>query len=125
MRKQSRRRVVGGGIHWGWLLFSGILGIIAGLVVLHHPLLATIVVLNVVVIILGIEGLVMGAIGLYQAFSGAGWGTGILGALSIIVGLILLFNIYAASAVLPYVIAVFLIVGGIAAIFYSFRLRKA
>src|SRR5437763_15454347 len=28
-------------IHWGWLLFMGVLGIIAGMAVLRHPLYAT------------------------------------------------------------------------------------
>jgi uncharacterized membrane protein HdeD (DUF308 family) len=112
-------------IHWGWLLFSGILGIIAGLVVLRHPLYATVLVGSVLVIIVAIAGLIMGIVGLIQAFSGAGWGTGILGALSIIVGAILLANVWVATAVLPYVLAAFMIVGGIAAIFFSFRLRKA
>jgi uncharacterized membrane protein HdeD (DUF308 family) len=112
------------GIHWGWLLFSGILGILAGLVVLRQPLYATILVGSVLVIIVAIDGIIMGIVGLIQAFSGAGWGAGILGALSIIIGAILLANVWAATAVLPYVLAAFMIVGGIAAIFFSFRLRN-
>ena len=113
------------GIPWGWLLLSGILGILAGLVVLRHPLLSTVVVGSVIVIIVAIEGLVMGVIDLIQAFSGGGWGVGILGALIAIVSLILLSNIFGATLALPFVIGAFMIVGGIAAIFFSFRLRKA
>jgi uncharacterized membrane protein HdeD (DUF308 family) len=112
------------GIHWGWLLFGGILGILAGLVVLRHPLYATILVGSVLVIIVAIDGIIMGIVGLVQAFSGAGWGAGILGVLSIIIGAILLANVWAATAVLPYVLAAFMIVGGIAAIVFSFRLRN-
>ena len=112
------------GIHWGWLLFGGILGILAGLVVLRHPLYATILVGSVLVIIVAIDGIIMGIVGLVQAFSGAGWGAGILGVLSIIIGAILLVNVWAATAVLPYVLAAFMIVGGIAAIVFSFRLRN-
>ena len=39
-------------IHWGWLLFRGILGIIAGLLVIQNPLWSTIFVPVVMVIIL-------------------------------------------------------------------------
>src|SRR2546429_9678213 len=40
------------GTHWGWLLFMGILGIIAGMVVLRHPVYATALVLSLVILIL-------------------------------------------------------------------------
>src|SRR6266536_1313577 len=93
--------VGGSGIHWGWLLFSGILGIIAGLVVLRHPLYSAVLVGSLLVIIVAVEGLIMGIIGLIQAFSGAGWGAGILGALSVVVALILLFNVLVVTAFLP------------------------
>jgi uncharacterized membrane protein HdeD (DUF308 family) len=77
--------VGGSGVHWGWLLLSGILGIIAGLLVLRHPLISTVIVANLIVIIVGVEGLIMCCISLFQAFRGAGWGAGILGALTIAV----------------------------------------
>jgi uncharacterized membrane protein HdeD (DUF308 family) len=117
--------VGGSGVHWGWLLFGGILGILAGMVVLRHPLYATVLVGTVLVIIVGVEGLIMGLIGLFQAFRGAGWGAGIMGALSVIISIILLANVYAVTFYLPYVIAGFLIVGGIAAIVFSFSMRRA
>ena len=47
----------------------------------------------------------------------------ILGAISIVFGLLLLGNIGAATLVVPFVIGIFGIVGGIAAIIRSFRLR--
>ena len=109
---------------WGWKLFAGILGILAGIIVLNHPLWSPFVIGATLVIILGIQGLIFGAIGLYQAFKGAGWGTGILGALSIIFGLYLLFNIGAATFVLPWVLGILAIVGGIAAIVMAFRVKS-
>src|SRR4249920_2852700 len=75
------------GTHWGWLLFMGILGIIAGTVVLRHPALATVFVGNVLIIVLAVVGLLMGIVGLISAFTGAGWGPGILGALSILIAI--------------------------------------
>ena len=55
---------------WGWKLFAGILGIIAGIIVLNHPLLSPILVGNAVIIILGIQGLILGVVGIIQAFQG-------------------------------------------------------
>ncbi|MBV9713002.1 MAG: DUF308 domain-containing protein, partial [Ktedonobacteraceae bacterium] len=45
---------------WGWKLFSGILGVIAGLVVLRDPLWSAIFVPTLLVLFLAIESLLMG-----------------------------------------------------------------
>jgi LPXTG-motif cell wall-anchored protein len=112
------------GTHWGWLLFMGILGIIAGLVVLRHPIYATAIVGTFLIVFLAVDGLIMGILGLIRAFTGAGWGPGILGILTIIIAIFLLINVYSAVSALPIVIGAFLIVGGIVAIFYAFRIRR-
>jgi uncharacterized membrane protein HdeD (DUF308 family) len=108
---------------WGWKLFAGILGILAGIFVLQYPVWSPVVVLSTMVIILGIQGIIYGGIGLFQAFKGAGWGAGILGAVSIALGIYLLANIGAVALVLPWVMGVLAIVGGIAAIVMAFRLK--
>src|SRR3712207_6334799 len=40
------------GVHWGWLLLNGVLGILAGLAVLEHPLLAAVLGPTVLVLFL-------------------------------------------------------------------------
>jgi uncharacterized membrane protein HdeD (DUF308 family) len=112
-------------IHWGWLLFIGVLGIIAGMAVLRHPLYATVFVGTFLILFLAIDGLIMGIMGLVRAFMGAGWGTGILGVLTIIIAIFLFANLGGATLALPLVLGVLLIIGGIMAIFYSFRVRRA
>jgi len=62
---------------------------------------------------------------LVEAFQGGGWGPGIMGGLSILFGILLWSNSLAATVMLPWVIAVFMIVGGIFAIIMAFRLRGA
>ena len=108
---------------WGWKLFAGLLGILAGILILQHPLWSTVLVPTTLVIILGIQGLIIGVVNLIQAFRGGGWGIGILGALSIVFGLILLSNIFVSAVALPYVAGAFGVVGGIIAIFYAFKLK--
>lgn len=113
------------GTHWGWLLFTGILGIIAGMLVLRHPLYATAIVGSAVILILAIDGLIMGILGVARAFMGAGWGSAILGVLTIIIAIFLFANFFGAVLALPIILGACLIVGGIVAIFYSFRIRSA
>ena len=110
--------------HWGWLLARGILGILAGILVLQHPLVATFMVPAVLVTVLGIDGIIIGTIGLVQAFKGGGWSAGILGVLSILFGLILLFNVQIGVLVLPFVLGILGLIGGIVLIVMSFKLRK-
>ena len=109
---------------WGWKLFAGIVGILAGLLIITSgPLYSTILVATVAIIVLGIQGLIMGIAYIVMAFKGGGWGIGILGGLSIIVGIILLANTLIAAAVLPFVLGFFLIAGGIIAIVAAFKMR--
>lgn len=108
---------------WGWKLISGILGIIAGIIILNHPLWAPAVVGATLIIILGIQGILIGIMQLIMAFQGGGWGLAILGVISIIIGAILLFNVWVATVSLPFVIGIFAVIGGILAIIQAFRQR--
>jgi uncharacterized membrane protein HdeD (DUF308 family) len=110
---------------WGWKLFSGILGIIAGIVILNHPLWATLLVPATLVWLLGFFGVIMGGISIFQAFKGAGWVTGLLGVLSIIFGLYLLANTFISTLTFPWVLGIFALIGGGVSIWNSFKLRGA
>lgn len=109
---------------WGWKLLTGILGIIAGMLILQHPLWSAILVPTTLVILFGIEGIVIGIVGLINAFQGGGWGVGVLGALSIIFGVILLGNTLISAALLPFIVGAFAVVGGIAAIVHAFQIKS-
>jgi uncharacterized membrane protein HdeD (DUF308 family) len=109
--------------NWGWKLFGGVIGILAGFAVLNHPLWSTYLVPNVLVIIMGITGIIMGIVSLVQAFQGGGWGVGILGGLSILFGILLLANPIAATLALPWVFGIFGIIGGILGIIAAFKLK--
>jgi uncharacterized membrane protein HdeD (DUF308 family) len=110
---------------WGWKLLLGILGIIAGIIVIQHPYASAIIVPAAIVIYLGILGIVIGALEIFAAFKGAGWGTGILGAVSVLLGLVLLFNPLVGALALPWVLGFLALVGGVATAIASFFQRKA
>ena len=110
---------------WGWKLFMGILSILAGLVILRYPIISSLTIPTILILLLGIQGLIVGIIGLIMAFRGGGWGAGILGALSIVFGIILIANFSAPGMVLTliWVAAIFAIVGGIFQLVQAFRQR--
>jgi len=109
---------------WGWKLFSGIVGIVAGLVLIRDPLWASVLVPATLVWILGIIGIAIGVAAIIRAFMGGGIASAILGIISILLGGILLFNTVVATVVLIYAVAIWAIVGGIFAIVGAFMLRS-
>lgn len=110
---------------WGWKLCAGILGIIAGLIVIRHPLWSAVLIPTTLVLILGILGLVEGIVKIVQAFKGGGGGMAVLGILSFLFGIFLLFAPLMAALALVIVLGIFAIIGGIAAIVLAFRTRNA
>jgi uncharacterized membrane protein HdeD (DUF308 family) len=108
---------------WGWKLLSGVLGIIAGIIVIQNPIWSSILVPATLVVLLGVQGLMVGVIYIIRAFSGAGLGAGLLGVIDVIFGIILLGSPIMAAATLPFVFGGFLVVGGLIAAIMSFSLR--
>lgn len=110
---------------WGWKLFMGVLGILAGIVVMRYPIASALVLPSIYILLLGIQGLIVGIVSLVMAFKGGGWGAGILGALSILFGIILIANYADLGTVLAFIwiVAILAIAGGIIQIFQAFRLR--
>lgn len=108
---------------WGWKLFSGIIGILAGLVIVRHPWWAAVLIPTTLVWIIGIVGIVIGVVAFVRAFMGGGLASAILGLISILLGALLLFNTVMSTVVLLYAVAIWAIVGGIFGVVGAFFLR--
>jgi uncharacterized membrane protein HdeD (DUF308 family) len=108
-------------VPWVWSLLIGIVGILAGIFVLRHPLLAALTVPTVLVIILGVQGLVMGVFDIIGGFKGGGFGSFILGVINILVGLLLLGSPLAAALAVPLVFGILLLIQGVGLIIWAFR----
>jgi len=106
---------------WGWNLISGVLGIVIGICVLAYPLQSAIVVPATFALLLGVTVMVLGGIEVVSAFMGAGWGTGILGAVSLLVGGIVAFNPLVGVVALPLMFGLVAIAGGVVAIGLAFK----
>ncbi len=108
---------------WIWSLLSGLLGILAGLFVLRHPAFAALTVPTLIVLILGIEGLVMGVVQIIGGFKGGGLGPLILGAINVLVGLLLISSPVAAALAVPIVFGALLLIQGAGLVILAFRVR--
>jgi uncharacterized membrane protein HdeD (DUF308 family) len=109
---------------WGWKLVGGLLGIVAGIVVLQHPLLSTVIVPTYVIYIIAFLAIAEGVFEVIAAFQGSGWSLGILGILRILFGIILALNPLLGVIALPFVLGALMLVGGIFAIVVSLRMRS-
>jgi uncharacterized membrane protein HdeD (DUF308 family) len=110
---------------WGWKLFMGIVSILAGSYILMYPVVSALALPKIFVWVLGFWGLMEGIILLIMAFKGGGWGAGILGALAIIFGFVLLANAYVAGMGLAFLwtASLFALVGGVILIVRAFQAR--
>ena len=91
--------------------------------VVSNPVASTVAVPAVLAIILGIFGVLIGISALISAFQGEGWGVGIFGAISILTGLLLMFNSVVGGQVLVWLTALLLVIQGGIGIVMSFVSR--
>lgn len=108
---------------WGLKVFTGIVGILAGLFIVNNPIVSAFIVPASFAWVLGFIGIVMGIGQIVQALRGGGWGMGILGVLSVILGFLLMTNPAIGGLSLAFMLGVLLIIGGFLAIFAAFQLR--
>ena len=112
---------------WGWTLFMGIIGIIAGGTILMYPIASAVALPLIFVLLLGIWGLMDGIILLILAFRGGGWAAGILGALALVFGIILVANWSspAMGLTMIWVAAIWGLIGGVVLTVQALRQRNA
>jgi uncharacterized membrane protein HdeD (DUF308 family) len=111
-------------VPWYWSLLIGVVGIIAGLIVLRHPLFAAIVLPTAIVVWLGVLGLVIGVFAIIGGFTGGGIGSFIFGVINSIIGLILLGSPMVAALAVPLVFGILLLIEGVALLFWAFRVKS-
>lgn len=110
-------------VPWFWSLLSGLLGIAAGVLVLRHPLLATVTVPTLIVIVLGIEALIMAAVQFMAGLKGGGFASFLLAAVNVLIGLLLLSSPTYAALAVPLVFGIILMAQGVMHVFWAFRVR--
>src|SRR5215471_16422872 len=114
------RSFVDRSVPWIWSLWIGALGIIAGVLVLNHPLFAAVIPPSTLLIYLGVLGLFMGVLEIIGALSGGGIGSCIPAAVNLLIGLLLIVSLVLFPAAGPravrVILAALLFVEGVALI---------
>ena len=110
-----------------WSLWIGALGVVAGVLVLNHPLFAAVIPPSTLLIYLAVLGLFMGVLEIIGGLSGGGIGSFISAVANLLVGLLLVVFIVLLPAAAPLAVRStlggLLFVEGVALIICARRLR--
>jgi uncharacterized membrane protein HdeD (DUF308 family) len=102
----------------------GVAGVVAGLIVVRHPIWLAAALTMLISGLLGCAGVAIGALSLIQAFRGGGWGAAVVGVLSLLFGVLILLNPVLTGVAWIYLYAGASLIGGLIAIAMAFRIRK-
>jgi uncharacterized membrane protein HdeD (DUF308 family) len=109
-------------VPWLWSLLTGLIGIPGGIFFSRHPLLAGLTVPTVVVFV-GAQGLIMGAIEIVSGFLGGGIKSFLPGVIYLLAALFLLSSPIAPVLQTPLVFSVLLLVQGVLLTILAIRAR--
>jgi uncharacterized membrane protein HdeD (DUF308 family) len=116
-------------IRWGALLGRGLLSVLAGVMILSHPLVSAVITVSLLAYILGLIAIVFGVmeiimgLGIRETLSNK-WSLIIGGILACILGLLLLFHPFVSAAAAMSITGVVITIVGLGWILLAFRLRK-
>lgn len=109
---------------WGVRLLAGAGLILLGLALLAQPLLSAYLVAAIILWFLGAVAVLLGIFLILQAFSYAGWLRGILGALCLLIGAMVILGSTIGPLKAPWAYGIAAAAGGIAAIVGAFRQKR-
>ena len=110
----------------GWRIFGGVLGAVAGVILMVHPILGTIVTIAFQYYLLAFTAMVIGVINLVGSFKPSrSWGGSLLGLVQVILGIFLVTHpILGMLAYVP-TLGIVVIVGGVVTMVAAFRVKGA
>jgi uncharacterized membrane protein HdeD (DUF308 family) len=115
--------------HWGGAIFTGIISILAGLAVLSQPVLSALLTTTFFAYLVGFLAIVSGISSLVSGFrlhkASGEWSMIIGGLMSLLFGLLLVFNPLFSSFVLLSMAGIFALIGGIILLLFAIRMRSA
>jgi uncharacterized membrane protein HdeD (DUF308 family) len=108
---------------WVWKVILGVLGLVAGVIVMQNPDTAVIFLASAFAIVLGIIGVVIGIMSVIGSFRGGGFGALMFGVVSGAIGLLFIFNSLFSASVLVTLFAILLLIDGLAAIWLAIKYK--
>ena len=110
---------------WGWVLFEGIISILAGIVAFVYPGITALALLFVVAIYAILTGILeIVAAFVIRGFAAREWALGIAGVLSIIFGIILFIRPGAGLLAILWLVGIYAIIFGVLFIVRAFQMRS-
>jgi DNA-binding winged helix-turn-helix (wHTH) protein/uncharacterized membrane protein HdeD (DUF308 family) len=109
---------------WGWPLVIGVVGILAGVFVVRQLLVAALIMPTAIVVALGAQSVIMGALEIVVGVIGAGVASFILGSVYLLAGLLLLGSLHAAVLAAPVAFGALFLLQGAALTLFAFRARR-
>jgi uncharacterized membrane protein HdeD (DUF308 family) len=98
-----------------WKLIIGLIGVSAGLVVLANPVQTGTFLGSALAVVLGILGIIAGVVAVVGGFRGGGFGAILFGAVTIIIGFLILFYPQDSFTVFVTILGIILMIEGVAA----------
>ena len=118
-----------GNRHWFWDLLAGGLGAIVGLILIAQPVVGAVAIPFALTLLLGLGVVlggifkIIGGIMMRKEIEGEFWLI-MWGLIMLLLGIWILGNLGAAMLAYVFVMAIFMIVGGVFSVFGAFRLRR-
>lgn len=106
-----------------WKLLLGVIGVTAGIVVLANPVQSGELLGSALAVVLGIIGLISGIVAVVGGFRGGGFSAILFGIISAAIGLLLLFYPQGSFTTLVTILAIILMVQGLAAVVLAFMAK--
>lgn len=106
-----------------WKLAIGLLGIVAGILVLNNPNEAADLFKGAFGVVLGIIGILVGLSAIFGSFRGGGFGSLVFGLVSGVIGVLVLLNPGWTTNTLITIFAVLLLVDGVAGIYLAIKYK--
>jgi len=108
---------------WVWKVGLGVLGLVAGIIVMQNPDDAVTFLGSALAIVLGVIGVIIGIMSIVGSFRGGGFGALMFGVVSGAIGLLFIFNDLFSASLLVSRCAVLLLMGGVAAIWLAIKYK--
>jgi len=108
---------------WVWKVVLGVLGLVAGIIVMQNPDDAVTFLGSALAIVLGVIGVIIGIMSIVGSFRGGGFGALMFGVVSGAIGLLFIFNDLFSASLLVSLFAILLLIDGVAAIWLAIKYK--
>jgi len=103
----------------GLKILLAVVNIFAGLLILLYPIFSTLFLFTFLVLFIGFWAIFIGAVHIWHAWMAQDPGNGVLGAISIVFGILILAKPFVAVALLPFIAGGFCIIAGLATLYIA------